>query len=87
MTEDCCWKVSDADEELCARFDVIKMKNMYGETLRGIERSTFVIDAKGALAPFAPPRPQPWCVPLLPQQLWVLPCADHKSLCPRRILI
>jgi len=42
--------VSDVDEKLCAQFGVIKMKNMYGKKVRGIERSTFVIDAKGRLA-------------------------------------
>ena len=42
--------ISDADETLCAQFDVIKMKNMYGKKVRGIERSTFLIDGKGALA-------------------------------------
>jgi peroxiredoxin Q/BCP len=42
--------VSDADEALCALFGVIKMKNMYGKQVRGIERSTFVIDADGKLA-------------------------------------
>ncbi len=41
--------LSDADEELCTLFDVIKMKNMYGKQVRGIERSTFLIDAKGVL--------------------------------------
>jgi len=41
--------LSDADEELCTIFDVIKMKNMYGKQVRGIERSTFLIDAKGVL--------------------------------------
>ena len=41
--------LSDADEELCKAFDVIKMKNMYGKQVRGIERSTFLIDAKGVL--------------------------------------
>jgi peroxiredoxin Q/BCP len=41
--------LSDADETLCTIFDVIKMKNMYGKQVRGIERSTFLIDAKGVL--------------------------------------
>ncbi len=41
--------LSDADELLCAQFSVIKMKSMYGKQVRGIERSTFVIDAKGVL--------------------------------------
>lgn len=42
--------ISDADEKLCQLFGVIKMKNMYGKQVRGIERSTFVIDAAGKLA-------------------------------------
>ena len=41
--------ISDADEKLCAQFGVIKMKNMYGRKVRGIERSTFLIGADGAL--------------------------------------
>ena len=36
--------LSDEDETLCKRFDVMKMKNMYGKKVRGIERSTFVLD-------------------------------------------
>jgi peroxiredoxin Q/BCP len=42
--------ISDADEKLCAQFDVIKMKNMYGKKVRGIERSTFLIGSDGKLA-------------------------------------
>jgi peroxiredoxin Q/BCP len=42
--------ISDADEALCTQFGVIKMKNMYGKKVRGIERSTFLVDAKGKLA-------------------------------------
>jgi peroxiredoxin Q/BCP len=42
--------LSDADEELCSELGVIKMKNMYGKKVRGIERSTFVIDGEGKLA-------------------------------------
>ena len=41
--------LSDQDETLCKLFDVIKMKNMYGKKVRGIERSTFLIDDKGKL--------------------------------------
>jgi peroxiredoxin Q/BCP len=41
--------LSDADETACKLFGVIKMKNMYGKKVRGIERSTFVIDAHGIL--------------------------------------
>ena len=42
--------LSDADEALCAQFGVIKMKNMYGKQVRGIERSTFVVDGERRLA-------------------------------------
>jgi peroxiredoxin Q/BCP len=41
--------ISDPDETLCQQFGVIKMKNMYGKKVRGIERSTFVIDSSGVL--------------------------------------
>ncbi len=41
--------LSDSDEQLCQLFDVIKMKNMYGKEVRGIERSTFIIDKNGVL--------------------------------------
>jgi len=42
--------LSDAEEKVCSQFGVIKMKNMYGKKVRGIERSTFVIDSNGKLA-------------------------------------
>ncbi|MFZ6725852.1 peroxiredoxin [Undibacterium sp. MH2W] len=41
--------ISDPDETLCTMFNVMKMKNMYGKKVRGVERSTFVIDATGKL--------------------------------------
>jgi peroxiredoxin Q/BCP len=41
--------LSDKEEVACNLFDVIKMKNMYGKQVRGIERSTFLIDAEGIL--------------------------------------
>jgi peroxiredoxin Q/BCP len=41
--------LSDSDEAACKAFSVIKMKNMYGRKVRGIERSTFVIDAAGTV--------------------------------------
>jgi peroxiredoxin Q/BCP len=41
--------ISDADETLCRLFDVIKLKNMYGKQVQGIERSTFLIDREGRL--------------------------------------
>ena len=41
--------ISDEDETLCKLYDVIKMKNMYGRQVMGIERSTFLIDKDGVL--------------------------------------
>ena len=41
--------VADTEEALCNAFDVIKMKNMYGKQVRGIERSTFLMGAEGVL--------------------------------------
>lgn len=41
--------ISDKDETLCKLFDVIKLKKLYGKEYMGIERSTFLIDAKGVL--------------------------------------
>jgi peroxiredoxin Q/BCP len=42
--------IADDDETLCSLFDVMKMKNMYGKQVRGVERSTFLIDSHGSLA-------------------------------------
>ncbi len=39
----------DADEIACTLFGVVKMKKLYGKEVRGIERSTFLIDAAGVL--------------------------------------
>jgi peroxiredoxin Q/BCP len=41
--------LSDPDEKACNLFGVMKMKNMYGKKVRGVERSTFVIDPKGVV--------------------------------------
>ena len=41
--------LSDTDEKICEQFGVMKLKNMYGKQVRGIERSTFVFDANGQL--------------------------------------
>jgi len=41
--------VADTDEALCEAFGVIKMKSLYGRQVRGIERSTFLIDREGVL--------------------------------------
>jgi thioredoxin-dependent peroxiredoxin len=42
--------LSDPDEAVCGRFGVMKQKSMYGKKVRGIERSTFVLDRDGVLA-------------------------------------
>jgi thioredoxin-dependent peroxiredoxin len=42
--------VSDPQETLCELFEVMKLKNMYGKQVRGIERSTFIIDPSGKLS-------------------------------------
>lgn len=41
--------LSDEDETLCGRFDVIREKTLYGRKFMGVERSTFLIDDKGKL--------------------------------------
>jgi peroxiredoxin Q/BCP len=42
--------LSDEDEKVCELFGVMKLKNMYGKQVRGIERSTFVITPDGQVA-------------------------------------
>ena len=41
--------LSDTEETACALFGVIKQKVLYGKPVRGIERSTFLIDGGGVL--------------------------------------
>ena len=41
--------ISDGDEKVCTMFDVIVMKSLYGKKVRGVERSTFVIDVTGKI--------------------------------------
>ena len=41
--------IADTDEKVCTLFDVMVMKSMYGKSVRGVERSTFVIDGAGKL--------------------------------------
>jgi peroxiredoxin Q/BCP len=41
--------LSDPDKKVCALYDVIQEKSMYGKKFLGIERSTFLIDGKGVL--------------------------------------
>jgi thioredoxin-dependent peroxiredoxin len=41
--------LADCEELACGIFGVMKMKNMYGKQVRGVERSTFVIDKNGVL--------------------------------------
>ena len=41
--------LSDPDEKLCKKFDVIHEKSLYGKKFMGVVRSTFLIDATGKL--------------------------------------
>ena len=41
--------LSDAEKKLAQAYGVLKEKNMYGKTVMGIERSTFVIGPDGKL--------------------------------------
>lgn len=41
--------IADKDETVCLAYGVMKLKQMYGKQVRGIERSTFLIDARGKL--------------------------------------
>ena len=41
--------LADTEELACGIFGVMKMKNMYGKQVRGVERSTFFIDKNGVL--------------------------------------
>src|ERR1700730_2581687 len=41
--------LSDPDKKICRLYDVIQEKSMYGKKFLGIERSTFLIDAKGVV--------------------------------------
>jgi peroxiredoxin Q/BCP len=58
---------SDEASDVCEKFGVWKQKSMYGRTYMGIERSTFLIDAKGIIRLFSPsttpqsPAPQRCC--------------------------
>lgn len=39
--------IADTEEKMCHMFGVVKNKIMYGKKVKGIERSTFLIDAEG----------------------------------------
>jgi peroxiredoxin Q/BCP len=41
--------IADTEEKLCHMFGVVKNKIMYGKKVKGIERSTFLIDSTGVL--------------------------------------
>jgi peroxiredoxin Q/BCP len=41
--------IADTEEKLCHMFGVVKNKIMYGKKVKGIERSTFLIDAAGVM--------------------------------------
>jgi peroxiredoxin Q/BCP len=42
--------LADVDKKVCKAFDVIKDKNMYGKIVKGIARTTFVVDKDGKIA-------------------------------------
>jgi len=41
--------LSDPDEKVCGAFDVMKLKSMYGKEYIGVDRSTFLVSAKGII--------------------------------------
>ena len=41
--------LSDADEQVCRQFDVLKPKKLYGKEYIGIERSTFILNEQGEI--------------------------------------
>lgn len=41
--------ISDESEEVCNLYGVMKVKNMFGKKVFGIERSTFIIDEEGKI--------------------------------------
>ncbi|MDC1241838.1 peroxiredoxin [Gammaproteobacteria bacterium] len=41
--------LSDPDEKVCRAFDVMKLKSMYGKEYIGVDRSTFLVSAKGII--------------------------------------
>ena len=41
--------LADTEEKACELFGVMKLKNMYGKQVRGVERSTLVFDVEGKL--------------------------------------
>ncbi len=41
--------ISDRDEKICRKFDVIHEKTLYGRKFMGVVRSTFLLDASGKL--------------------------------------
>ncbi len=48
------WLISDEDEKICNKYDVIKEKNMYGKKVMGIVRSTFIIGKDGKIKKIFP---------------------------------
>ncbi|MFN8770537.1 MAG: peroxiredoxin [Neisseriaceae bacterium] len=41
--------LSDSEEVVCNLFNVMRDKNMYGKKVRGIERSTFILDKEKSI--------------------------------------
>ncbi len=46
--------LADTEKQVCQAFGVWKEKNMYGKKTMGVERTTFVIDAKGVVRQIFP---------------------------------
>ena len=46
--------LSDPDKKVAQAFDVLKEKNMYGKTVLGVERTTFLIDPEGRVSHIFP---------------------------------
>lgn len=41
--------LSDPDEKVCKAFGVMKLKSLYGREYMGVDRSTFIVNAKGII--------------------------------------
>lgn len=41
--------LSDPDERVCKAFGVMKLKSLYGREYMGVDRSTFIVNAKGII--------------------------------------
>jgi peroxiredoxin Q/BCP len=46
--------LADTDRQVCESYGVLKEKNMYGKTVLGIERTTFLIGPDGRISRIFP---------------------------------